>query len=426
MQEKMRVALLNDSFPPFIDGVANVVSNYARILTENNCGVLVATPEYPGVTDRYPYPVLRYKSLDTTRLVGYRAGYPLLPGTVGAINDFRPHILHAHCPTASALLARTARESTHAPVVFTYHTKYDIDIRTAIKNEKVQQSLIRALVRVVSAADEVWVVSRGAGQNLWDLGYEGDFRVMQNGADMPRGKASASDIAALRAQHNLQADIPILLFAGRMRWYKGIELILRGLAIVKAQGVPFRMVFVGDGQDLGEIQALCQQLQLDDYCIFAGAVQGRSLLRTYYSAADLFLFPSTFDTNGLVVREAAACCLPSLLVRGSCAAEGVTHMENGLLMEETAEDLARQVIDACRHREALKKLGENAQRDVYISWETAIGCAQERYAQIIEEQKKPKTDRVFPVVSDLLEAAIRLQEWQEELREKGRGKSEKG
>ena len=84
------------------------------------------------------------------------------------------------------------------------------------------------------------------------------------------------------------------------------------------------------------------------------------------------------------------------------------------------------MIDACRHREALKKLGENAQRDVYISWETAIGCAQERYAQIIEEQKKPKTDRVFPVVSDLLEAAIRLQEWQEELREKGRGKSEKG
>lgn len=416
MQEKMRVALLNDSFPPFIDGVANVVSNYARILTERDCPVMVATPEYPGVHDRYPYPVLRYKSLDTTKLVGYRAGYPLLPGTVNAINDFHPHILHAHCPTASALLARTARESTHAPMVFTYHTKYDIDIRTAVKNEKVQQSLIRALVRMVSAADEVWVVSCGAGENLWSLGYEGDFRVMENGADMPRGPADKEAVATLRKAHGWTDDVPMLLFAGRMRWYKGIALILRGLQIVKAQGVSFRMAFVGDGQDMPEIKELCEELALSDVCAFVGAVQDRQLLRAYYSAADLFLFPSTFDTNGLVVREAAACCLPSLLVRGSCAAEGVTHMENGLLMEENAEALAQQVVYACQHRETLKKLGENALRDVFISWDEAVERAQERYAQIMEEHKTPKSDRVFPVVSELLEAAIKLQEWQESIR----------
>lgn len=416
MQERMRVALLNDSFPPFIDGVANVVSNYARILTEKDNAVLVATPEYPGVKDQYPYPVLRYKSLDTTKLVGYRAGVPLLPGTVGALNDFAPHILHAHCPTASMLLARTVREGTRAPLVFTYHTKYDIDIRTTVKNEKVQQSLIRALVRMVSAADEVWTVSRGAGQNLWDLGYEGDFRVMENGADMPRGPVDKETVAALRAQHGWMEDVPTLLFAGRMRWYKGIEIILRGLGMVKAEGVPFRMVFVGDGQDMAEIQSLCAQLQLEDVCTFVGTVQDRQLLRTYYSAADLFLFPSTFDTNGLVVREAAACCLPSLLVRGSCAAENVTHMGNGLLMEESAESLARLVIYACGHREMLKKLGENALQDVYISWDAAVSSAQRRYAEIIEEHKTPKTDRIFPVLSELMEAAIRLQEWQEGLR----------
>lgn len=416
MQERMRVALLNDSFPPFIDGVANVVSNYARILTEKDNSVLVATPEYPGVKDRYPYPVLRYKSLDTTKLVGYRAGCPLLPSTVGALNDFAPHILHAHCPTASMLLARTVRESTRAPLIFTYHTKYDIDIRTAVKNEKMQQSLIRALVRMVSAADEVWVVSRGAGRNLWELGYEGDFRVMENGADMPRGPADQEAVAALRAQYGWTEDVPTLLFAGRMRWYKGIEIILRGLSRVKAQGVLFRMVFVGDGQDEKEIKALCRELQLEDVCQFIGAVQDRQLLRTYYSTADLFLFPSTFDTNGLVVREAAACCLPSLLVRDSCAAEGVTHMENGLLMAENAEDLARQVIYACRHRDVLKKLGENALQDVYISWEAAVSSAQRRYGEIIEEHKKPKTDSIFPLLSELMEAAIRLQEWQDGLR----------
>jgi len=418
MSKDLRIALLNDSFPPVIDGVANVVSNYARILHAQRCGVLVATPEYPGADDACPFPVVRYPSLDTTRLVGYRAGQPFSARTVAAVSAFAPDILHTHCPLSSALLARTLRECTQAPVVLTYHTKYDIDIRTAVKNEKVQQSLIRALVRVVSACDEVWVVSRGAGQNLWELGYEGDFRVMENGTDMPKGPAPADDVAALRAKYQLSSDMPVLLFAGRMRWYKGIELILRALAAVKAQNVPFRMLFVGDGQDLPAIQALCNALQLDKQCIFTGAVHDRALLRTFYSAADLFLFPSTFDTNGLVVREAAACALPSLLIRDSCAAEGVTDGENGLLADEQAADLARRIIHACQHREFLRKIGENALRDLYLSWDDAVARAKTRYGEIVAAHRTLKSDRLFPVIADTMEAVARLQEWQNQLRER--------
>lgn len=73
------------------------------------------------------------------------------------------------------------------------------------------------------------------------------------------------------------------------------------------------------------------------------------LLRAYYSRGDLFLFPSTFDTNGIVVREAAACALPALLVRGSCAAEGIDDGQTGLLMDENAQSLCAQALWACAH-----------------------------------------------------------------------------
>ena len=110
MADQPRIALLNDSFPPTIDGVANVVTNYARILHDDGYPVMVATPEYPGVTDDYPYPVLRYASVNTTRLVGYRAGYPFSARAVSAIDDFHPDILHTHCPVASTCSrARRAR-----------------------------------------------------------------------------------------------------------------------------------------------------------------------------------------------------------------------------------------------------------------------------------------------------------------------------
>ena len=247
MQEPHSICLLNDSFPPTIDGVANVVTNYARILHDDGYPVMVATPEYPGVTDDYPYPVLRYASVNTTRLVGYRAGYPFSARAVSAIDDFHPDILHTHCPVASTLLARTAREGTGAPVVFTYHTKFDIDIRTALKGELLQNQLITAMVRNIEACDEVWTVSRGAGENLRSLGFRGEYRVMENGVDFPRGRATEAEIAAITQRHHLPQDRPVFLFIGRMRWYKGIRLILDGLAQARAQGARFTMLFVGDG-----------------------------------------------------------------------------------------------------------------------------------------------------------------------------------
>ena len=75
----MRICLLNDSFPPVIDGVANVVRNYAEYLTRDH-GALVAvgTPRYPDADyDAYPYKVVPYQSFDTTALLsGYRTGNP--------------------------------------------------------------------------------------------------------------------------------------------------------------------------------------------------------------------------------------------------------------------------------------------------------------------------------------------------------------
>ena len=399
----MRVALFNDSFPPLIDGVANAVVNYAAVLQKHGHQPLVAVPEYPDATDDFPYPVLRYKSINTTRLVGYRAGYPFSAPAIAELEAFKPSIIHSHCPIASTLLARTLRESTGIPVVCTYHTKFDIDIRTAVRGHLLQNELINALVRNVEACDEVWTVSRGAGENLRSIGFHGEYRVMANGVDMPRGRASEADIARLRSLYPMP-DVPLFLFAGRLRWYKGIRLIIEGLAEAMHAGADFRMVFVGDGTDRTAIEALCSETGLMPRCLFTGALRDRELLRALYSTADLFLFPSTFDTNGIVVREAAACGLAALLVRGSCAAEDVTDGQNGLLMRENADDICRQVLFACSHRSEIHTIGENAQAQLYLSWEDAVSRAEARYADIIESHRghpsvKPRPD-LFPYVSD--------------------------
>ena len=182
--------------------------------------------------------------------------------------------------------------------------------------------------------------------------------------------------------------VPVFLYVGRMMWYKGIRITLDALKRLSDEGTDFRMVFVGGGTDKDEIEAYASELNLGEKVFFCPPVSDRERIRAWYCRADLFLFPSTFDTNGLVVREAAACALGSVLVRGSCAAEDCTDSVNGILIDENAESMAEALKALCADSARMKQVGENAQRDLYMSWEESVSRAYARYGAVIDNYKR--------------------------------------
>ena len=269
----------------------------------------------------------------------------------------------------------------------TYHTKFDYDIQRCVKGRLLQESAIRTLVDNISACDEVWTVSTGAGENLRSLGFQGDYVVMENGVDMEKRLAAEADVEALRARLGIPAGIPVYLFIGRMVWYKNQRIILDALKQLMERGKDFRFLMIGDGSDLPEMKAYTTTLGLTEKVIFTGALQDREEIRVYYTLADLLLFPSVFDTNGLVVREAAAVSTPAVLVRNSSAAEGVSHNRNGFLIEENADSLAA-LLSSLHGREAfVRGVGKNAADELYISWEQAVKKATERYEVVIDRYR---------------------------------------
>ena len=194
MHDKINVCLLNDSFPPVIDGVANAVVNYGEIISTKNLGkATVVTPDYPDAVDDYPFDVVRYPSLSTEQLVGYRAGVPFDAKIFGQLEKAGFNIIHTHCPVVSTLMARTLREKLDIPVVFTYHTKFDVNICDMVRSKLIQDAALHNLCANIQSCDEVWVVSRGAGENLRGVGYEGDYIVMENGVDFPKGRVTPDE-----------------------------------------------------------------------------------------------------------------------------------------------------------------------------------------------------------------------------------------
>ncbi len=400
----MNVCLLNDSFPPLFDGVSNTVENYARVIVERGGNAVVATPAYPGVTDGYPFEVVRYPSFNTVKTLGYRTGFPFSAAAMQRLEAFSPALIHSHCPMASTFLARELRSLTGAPIVFTYHTKFDVDIRRVLKGKLLQESAIREIIRSIEACDEVWAVNRGAGENLKSLGFSGEYRVMENGVDLTPDPVPEAELRRLDDAWPIKACAPVFLFVGRMLWYKGLRTVLDSLAELKRAGEPFTMIFVGDGDDCGEVRAYAKDLELAGDCVFTGAIRDRALLKAFYTRADLFLLPSVFDNNPLVVKEAAACRTASVLIRGSSSAENVTDGENGFLTEDSVPSFTKALLEVCRRPELAKRTGENAAKTLYLSWEDAVDRALARYRELLRD--KPAGQKGKPTVTDKTIEAI--------------------
>ena len=126
-----------------------------------------------------------------------------------------------------------------------------------------------------------------------------------------------------------------------------------------------------------------------DKVVFAGHITDRDLLDGLYMAASLFVFPSLYDTAGLVVREAAVMGTPSVVVKNTAPAEVISDGVNGLICNDDTVSLC-DVIERYlfgmseTERENIRK---NAQTSVPLPWETVMAEVVERYSALIQKGK---------------------------------------
>lgn len=385
MKDKLKVGLGSDAFPPTTDGISNVVQNYAHQISRGLGEPVIITPKNPNQQDyKYDYEIFRYKSWWLPSKEGYSIGWPFKDELHQAIINMNFDILHSHAPLATSYYFRRVVEKKKIPVVLTYHTKYEYDIDRRVPTKPAKDFAYHFLLNNINAADEVWVTSNGTVDSLRKLGYEGDYILMPNGCDMPVVAASENEIKELKQKLNIAQNVPVFIYSGRMIWYKNIRLILDACAKLKRDGKEFKLIMLGFGADENAIKRYINKLGLWNNVIWTGKIIDRKTIQEYYIVSDILLFPSVFDTNGLVVREAASAATPSLLVRGSCAAEGITDGETGFLCMESAHSIASTLEKIADNKELIKKVGGNAQSDIYISWEDAVKKAYDRYHIVID------------------------------------------
>lgn len=400
MAEELIIGQFNDSYPPVMDGVANVTQNYAYWLNKKYGRCYVVTPAFPGYQDRDPFPVLRYPSLPLVFRPPYRLGCPQFDLELRRkLKEIPFDLVHTHSPFSSGQLALKIARQKGIPLVATFHSKFYDDFKTVVKAASFARLGVRQVIKFFQQADAVWTVSQGTAATLRDYGYRGKVEVVYNGTDFVPPEDPEKRRRAINEQLGLAPDELVFLFVGQHIWQKNVRLLIHGLKLLQEEGVTYRMIFAGTGYAAEEMKELVNELGLTERVIFMGSILDRDLLKSLYTRADLFLFPSVYDNAPIVIREAAAARCPSVVVAGSNSAEGIIDNVNGFLTENDPVSLARRVKEIITTPGQLAAVGAEAQRTVYRHWEHIMAEVVDRYRELIREHRaKTSTFGPFSMV----------------------------
>ncbi|MFN4034197.1 MAG: glycosyltransferase, partial [Fimbriimonadales bacterium] len=167
--------------------------------------------------------------------------------------------------------------------------------------------------------------------------------------------------AEARARLGIPDDVWMLLYVGRMAPEKNVGVLLHALPHI-VRGCPnARLWLVGPGPALDDLKAQAESLNLTEWVHFTGPVP-REDVSLYLLAADLFVFPSVTESQGLVLDEAQAAGLPCIVANGGGAPEAVDYGQTGLVVPPTPESFVEAVLHLTRHADAREALRQKTIR----------------------------------------------------------------
>jgi glycosyltransferase involved in cell wall biosynthesis len=226
--------------------------------------------------------------------------------------------------------------------VFTYHTRYEKYAHyVPLTRGLVERAAIRLSTRFAARAAAVIAPSAVVRGELLRRGVRAPVAVIPTGVDL--GHFRPGDRLAARRRLGLPDDDPVLLYVGRLDREKSVERIIVAFDRVASTVPRARLLLVGHGTEAVPLRRLAGRLSAAARVAFLG-VRPHAQLPVCYQAADLFLFASETETQGLVLAEAAACGLPAVAVNAPGCDEVVRDGETGVLTKSDPPALAEGAI----------------------------------------------------------------------------------
>ena len=382
-QKKYKVGIFIDTFFPNLDGVVIGIDSLAKFLNKHiDLTVFTAAPRNGIYDDRgLGYKVVRCKSRKIPFVKKIDYDWPMPKNDKAfckALKESELDLVHIHSPFAVGEIGLKYAKKHKIPSVMTVHSQYKKDFFKATSSKLITIFMMNKIMKVVNACDECWSVNESSKEILYEYGINKQPVTMENGTDMIPLEDKSETFGIDKSQK-------VLLYVGRLVHVKNIFFIADVLKHLKSTDLNFKMIFVGTGADKDELQRVINKYELSNDVVFAGLVKDRNKLAQYYARADLFIFPSFYDTDGVVKKEAACQKTPIICVQGSIVAKSVSDGHNAYIGPDDAAGFAGKIVDILNDTKKHKEVSENAFKELYIKWTDTAQKTLERYKMLIEK-----------------------------------------
>src|SRR3984957_15319690 len=293
----MRIAIITESFPPDVNGVAHCVVRVAENLVRKGHHPLVIAPDAgrgPDVDHQFPYPVERVPSVPLPGYPTFRLGLPT-PATRKAIVRHRTDVVHLASPVALGAWGTRVARAEHLPTIAVYQTDLPSYARAYHLGRATEAFAWRWLRDIHNTAGRTLAPSSMTAAALDAHGIERGW-LWGRGADPERFHPHLRD-ERLRASLAPGGEV-IVGYVGRLAIEKRVDLLA---AVAALPGV--KLAITGGGPMEEELRAALPS------AAFLGMRYGADLARIYASL-DVFVHTGPFETFGQTIQEAAASGLP--------------------------------------------------------------------------------------------------------------------
>ena len=342
----MKLALVTETYPPEVNGVAMTLQRLVRGLAVRGHEVTVVRPRLKGAlpTDPTDPAGLAHEFVPSLPLPFYselRVGLPVYFRLKRLWRRQRPEVVHIATEGPLGWAALLAARKLAIPVSTSFHTNFQ---------QYMQQYMFRAMHGIAfgylrAFHNRAACTLTPTAQMKAELEAERFERVgvLTRGVDGALFAPSRRS-EELRSRWGVAADDPVFLYVGRLAVEKNIDLAVRAFLRVQAVEPRAHFVLVGDGPARGVLEKRYPMFH------FAGMRRGEDLA-AHYASGDVFLFPSATETFGNVVTEALSSGLAVLCFDYAAGRQHIRSWSNGVLVPfGDAEAYAAAAVELLRRR----------------------------------------------------------------------------
>ena len=371
----LRVALITGNYNYAIDGVALTMNRLVAFLERAGVPVKVFAPTAPRPLFPHEGELVSVPSVKIPNNP-YRLALGLLPSIRKELRAFGPTLVHLCTPDLLGFATLRWARFQKIPAVATYHTHFTAYLRYY------HLSFLESLTwwiarRFYQRCEEVYVAAASMAYELKAHGVRANFVEALFGVDLAQFRPERRS-RAWRHAHGIADDEVVVCFVGRLVWEKGLAVFADVLNKLRADGVKFRALVVGDGPARAELQKKLP------HAIYTGYLTAGEL-GTAFASADVFLNPSASETFGCVTVEALASGVAVVAADAPGSRDIVRGDIDGILCEpenRVAFALAvRRLIENPAEREALREAG--IRRAAGYQWETVLGAMLRNYERVL-------------------------------------------